>query len=101
MKTIVNSGRDFANSVANLFGREAGRIEPQAPRRRRRILVVGGGRTGLAFATSLHALGGAQVDLTIADARWIEDRGYDRAAAREPRDLDSHHAGSRGSSSPP
>jgi 2-polyprenyl-6-methoxyphenol hydroxylase-like FAD-dependent oxidoreductase len=75
VKTIVNLGRDFANSVANLFGREAARIEPQAPRRRRRILVVGGGPAGLAFATSLHALGGAQVDLTIADARWIEDRG--------------------------
>lgn len=75
MRTIVNLGRDFANSVAVLFGREAGQVEPQTAPGRRRILVVGGGPVGLAFATSLHALGGAQVDLTIADARWIEDRG--------------------------
>lgn len=74
VKTIVNLGHDFANSVADLFGGEALRARPQAPRGRRRILVVGGGPAGLAFATSLHALAGAQVDLTIADARWIKER---------------------------
>lgn len=74
MKTIVNLGRDLANSVADLFGREAGRSEPEVRRARRRILVVGGGPAGLAFATSLHALAGAQVDITIADTRWIEER---------------------------
>lgn len=74
MNTIVNLGRDFANSVADLFAREPGRAGPPAPRGRRRILVVGGGPVGLAFATSLHTLAGTQVDLTVADARWIEER---------------------------
>ncbi|AOG06536.1 FAD-dependent monooxygenase [Bosea sp. RAC05] len=73
MKSIVNLGRDFANSVADLFGREAAQVEPKTSPGRRRILVVGGGPAGLAFATSLHAIAGAQLDLTIADARWIED----------------------------
>jgi 2-polyprenyl-6-methoxyphenol hydroxylase-like FAD-dependent oxidoreductase len=65
----------FANSAPDRFGLNAP-LEPLALRQgRHRVLVVGGGPAGLAFATSLHALAGVHVEIAVADARWIEGRG--------------------------
>lgn len=75
MRTLVKLFHDLANSAAGLLGSDA-TPDPLASRRgRRRVLVVGGGPAGLAFATSLRVLAGVHVEITVADARWIEERG--------------------------
>lgn len=72
MKIFAN----LANSVADLLARlREGRRNEPIGKARRRILVVGGGPVGLAFATSLHELVGHSVDITVADGRWVRQGG--------------------------
>src|SRR5690349_14388926 len=72
MGIIAKLGRELAGSVAAFFRPSTGYRFRQCGRFR--LLVGGGGPAGLAFATSLHALAGERVEITVADARWIDNR---------------------------
>ncbi|MGO4560124.1 hypothetical protein [Mesorhizobium sp. 2RAF21] len=71
MNTFGMLRRNIANSVSEMFGRGLAHAAPIKASAKRRILVIGGGPVGLAFATSLHELAGDRVEITIADGRWI------------------------------
>ncbi|MDX0463510.1 FHA domain-containing protein [Sinorhizobium medicae] len=74
MKTILNLHRNLAKSVAGFLCEAVGRACPKPTKRTRRaILVVGGGPVGLAFATTLRALAGEAIEITVADGRWTPE----------------------------
>lgn len=84
MSTLDKLRRNIANSVSVMFGHRSAHSAPIKASAKRRILVIGGGPVGLAFATSLHELAGDRMEITIADGRWtFEGRGIRWRSASE------------------
>ncbi|MDX8433255.1 hypothetical protein RFN25_07385 [Mesorhizobium abyssinicae] len=73
MNTFAKLRRNIANSVALILWPQSPQVLPVKGGAKRRTLVIGGGPVGLAFATTLHELGGDDMEITIADGRWIFD----------------------------
>lgn len=76
--------RQFSwNELVRRFGSQIGEQplqKPQKPhenvKKTLRCLVIGGGPSGLAFATSLRlAADPTSVEITVADGRWLRERG--------------------------
>jgi 2-polyprenyl-6-methoxyphenol hydroxylase-like FAD-dependent oxidoreductase len=58
---------DFINRRFDMFSEKRQMVGARS------ILVVGGGPSGLAFATSLAALNGGPANISVCDARWTKD----------------------------